>query len=159
MNNITMTKIEKTEIDLCVEAFEESDFLKTYYPNKEVFRDVFSKATEKDLVYVCKGNQGIIGFLWFSSDGVFSKFPYLNLIYVFQRHRGGGHAQRLMSFFHETSFAQAKNPRLKVFLTVKSDNSAALKLYRAFDYREIGEIDGLYRKRIKEKLMMKEIRM
>lgn len=89
---------------------------------------------------------------------MFHSFPYLHMIAVREDMRGAGLGTGLMDFFEQDVLAKGRNRiRTKAFLTVGSFNSAAEAFYRKRGYVELAAIDGLFRRGISEKLMMKKV--
>ncbi|MCS4474096.1 GNAT family N-acetyltransferase [Clostridium botulinum] len=92
-------------------------------------------------------DNAMLGFIWFSMDGVFSKFPYLNMLFVFPEFRESGIGRCLLNFFENMVCKESKIPKIKIFLLVKSSNTMALKLYLNSGYRELYTFEGLFRKK------------
>lgn len=53
----------------------------------------------------------MLGFMWFSMDGVFSKFPYLNMLFVFPEFRESGIGRCLLNFLKTWYARKAKYPK------------------------------------------------
>lgn len=155
---IQIEKITEDAVDICATAVMDTDFGRLYYPSVSICKKILKEGMQKDFVFVAKQHDTITGFIWFSQDTMFGKFPYLNLIFVFAPYRKQGVGQKLLTYFEKTVFDLYQNPKLKVFLVVKEENAQAIAFYHKNGYRLIGSIEGLFRASVKERLMMKYIR-
>ncbi|MCI7342363.1 MAG: GNAT family N-acetyltransferase [Fusobacterium necrophorum] len=152
---MTIEKISDDAINICANEMLDTDFGKLYYPSAAVFTKILQEGNQKDFVFIAKQNEEIAGFIWFSMDTMFGKFPYLNLIFVFETYRNQGVGKKLLQHFEKTVFDCYKNPKLKVFLIVKNKNENAIAFYKKNGYISVGTIDGLFRASVNEILMMK----
>lgn len=152
---MTIEKISEDAIDICANEVLGTDFGKLYYPCVSIFIKILEKGNQNDFIFVAKQNEEIAGFIWFSVNTMFGKFPYLNLIFVFEKYRNKGVGKKLLQHFEKTVFDMYKNPKLKVFLVVKNNNQNAILFYKNNGYVSVGTIDGLFRASVNEILMMK----
>lgn len=148
----------ESHLDICASELFSSKFGKIYYPSLNILINILYEANKKDYIYIARYHSNIVGFIWFSKDTMFGKFPYLNLIFVFERYRKLGIGECFLNYFEKKSFENYKNPKLKFFLVVKDDNINAIKFYEKNDYYPIGAINGLFRKTKNEILMMKQFK-
>ncbi|WP_434306054.1 GNAT family N-acetyltransferase [Clostridium botulinum] len=156
-SKVIVEVIKEHELKECCFRLFQSDFGKMYYPTYKTVLEILKKAYRKNNIFVAKLDNAMLGFIWFSMDGVFSKFPYLNMLFVFPEFRESGIGRCLLSFFENMVCKENKIPKIKIFLLVKSSNDMALKLYSNSGYRELYTFEGLFRKKIDEILMIKEI--
>lgn len=155
--SITIENHLETDIDICSNELFNTKFGKTYYPSIFILKNILHEAMKKDNIFVAKYNGNILGFIWFSKNTMFGKFPYLNLIFVFEKYRGVGAGSKLLNCFETKVFEDSINPKMKLFLVVKSDNNKAIHFYQKNGYSTIGVIDGLFRSSKNEVLMMKNL--
>ena len=91
-------------------------------------------------------------------EGIFHSFPYLHMIAVKNEYQNQGIGTLLLDFFENDVLLHGKNQmRTKVFLLVGDFNRTAEQIYQKRGYQEICQIEGLYRRTITEKLMMKTV--
>jgi ribosomal protein S18 acetylase RimI-like enzyme len=92
-----------------------------------------------------------VGYIWFTLEGAFYRFPYLLNIAVKRDLRGRGIGKKLLALFEEKGFAKAS----RLFLLVSDFNAAAKRLYQAVGYKEVGVIPDFIKPGIAEHIMMK----
>ncbi len=133
----------------CVRLMEESDLDEVLAIENDSFptpwgREAFWGEIKAEVAraYVVSDRQterrNVVGYACFWE--VDQDFHLLNLC-VAAPHRGQGLGRRLLSFI--LSLAQLKKKR-RVFLEARSGNRAALNLYRAAGFRQVGLRPGYY---------------
>ena len=136
----------------CAEALTDSEIGAVYFSPKERALAFLREGLTKGEVYVAlDSNDDCLGYLWFTLDGAFSRFPYLRNIAIKKEHRGKGIGKQLLSFFEEKGF----NATTRVFLLVSNFNTKAQKFYQEMGYQEVGRIPDLVRQGVTEHIMMK----
>lgn len=150
-------KATEQETRLCSEVIFDSDLGKKYYPSLRTLEAKVEKGIQEDEVYLAYQNDECVGLIWYQENGIFHEFPFLHMIVVKSSVRGKGIGTLLMNFFEERALYKEgkKGLRTKVFLLVADFNEVAKKMYQSRGYEIIGEVPGLFRKRIAETLMYK----
>jgi ribosomal protein S18 acetylase RimI-like enzyme len=150
---LTITKADPSCTDACIEALLESEIGAVYFNSDAVIaRNYLSDGISKGEVYVAIDEHGAcLGYIWFSLDGAFGRFPYLRNIAVNAKFRGRGVGTALLRHCEETGFAHAGT----IFLLTSDFNKGAHRLYERLGYTRVGVIPGLIRPQIGEVLMMK----
>ncbi len=110
-SKIIIEVIKKHELKECCFRLFQSDFGKTYYPTYKTVLEILKKAYRKNNIFVAKMDNTMLGFIWFSMDGVFSKFPYLNMLFVFPEFRENGIGRCLLSFLKTWHVRKIKYPK------------------------------------------------
>ncbi|MCD5414001.1 MAG: GNAT family N-acetyltransferase [Clostridiales bacterium] len=95
---IEIIKGQEMHLEEIVELIRNSEIVKLYFPNTDVQR-ILKKAIEKNRVYLALKKNQVVGFIWYSQDGTFSKYPYLHLIIVCPKQREKGYGRELINFF------------------------------------------------------------
>lgn len=145
------------DLEICASEVFNTSFGKRYYPSLKILKNVLEEAFRRDRIYIGRYKENIVGFVWFSKDTMFGKFPYLNLIFVFEKYRKLGVGSKLLECFETKELEEYKKPKMKLFLVVKDDNEKAINFYIKNKYNSIGRIDGLFRASTNEILMMKQM--
>jgi ribosomal protein S18 acetylase RimI-like enzyme len=137
----------------CTEALLDSEIGAAYFSPEEHALAFLRDGLTKEEVYVALDTNGdCLGYIWFSLDGTFARFPYVRNIAIKKEYRGKGIGKQLLSFFEEKGF----NATTAVFLLVSNFNTEAQKFYREMGYQEVGRIPDLVRQGITEHIMMKK---
>jgi len=148
-------------IERCSDILVQSRVGKTYFPNKQNIQGRIGESLDSDEIFVAinKDNE-IDGFVWFQMRGAFSFFPFLYMIATDPNQHRKGLARKMMDYYEQYVLYKQVPKRLstKSFLLVAEFNTAAQSLYRNLGYIEVARLQALYRKRIDEILMMKDIR-
>ena len=160
---MSIVKMEECHFSQCVDILFASELGRNYYPRRELLEDELRKGSTTDELYV-KATGGVtsdvevLGVIWYQMEGMFHSFPYLHMIAVREDMRGAGLGTELMDFFEQDVLARGRNHiRTKAFLTVGSFNGTAEAFYQKRGYVGLTTIDGLFRRGISEKLMMKKV--
>lgn len=128
-----------------------------YYPSQAILNNKLKEGIRRKEVWICKDNNIIIGVLWVMKKGMFGSYPYLHIIAVKEGWRFNGVGSKMMKYLHDNIVGTDSDFLLKkLFLLVNTDNKSAIKFYEKFEYMEICEIDSLFRKGKKERLMIKK---
>lgn len=102
-------------------------------------------------LFVAEADHSVLGFAWMDLKGAFSSAPYLRLIAVDPRRRGGGVGALLLREFEARGEASGRDP----CLLVSDFNAPARAFYARSGYREIGVLPDFARPGIGEVLMVK----
>lgn len=153
------------DLEPCVDILFDSRLGQKYYPKRGILKTELEKGIHKDCVSICKRRFGGVedgteaaGIIWYQFEGMFHSFPYLHMIAVKKECQGQGIGKSLMDFFEQDVLVNGKNHICtKAFLTVADFNSEAENWYQRRGYVRIGEVVGLFRKNISERIMMKLI--
>lgn len=149
--NLKIVKGEKEHLKECCEILIDSEIGRIYFVEKNLTK-IIGNALENGEIYAAIGeNNKCLGFIWYSLDGAFQKFPYLHIIIVEKNFREKGLGKALIKYFEEIVCKKYE----KVFLMVGDFNFRAKKLYEELGYIEVGMIPGFYKEGINEYLMMK----
>lgn len=151
-------KAGKNDIGICIDILYSSEVGTLYYPTITVAKNALLKGINEDELWVLLDEDNhYIGYIWYQINGAFHIFPYLHEIIVVPEKQGKGFGKQLLAFF-ETTVLESKNSlRTKAFLLVNADNINAQKFYEKSGYKQLVEIENLYRKNNNEILLMKEI--
>jgi len=136
----------------CEEALINSELGRKYFANEGSGKKAILEGLEQETLYIALINDICVGFVWYLPKGAFHSFPYLHIISVKEEYRSKGIGKKLIDFFEDIVFVNAR----KIFLVVADFNPDAKRLYEKIGYRKVGKIPSLYRKGITESLMMKE---
>ena len=105
----------------------------------DVVTSQFQKAIlEEALIYVIEieGQEGPVGFVWYSLVGAFGRSPYLKQIGIHPDFTGIRIGRQLLAFFEE----DCKKFSNQLFLLVSDFNIGAQKFYKRHGYEHIGTI-------------------
>jgi ribosomal protein S18 acetylase RimI-like enzyme len=150
---LSIVKGSLQHLSACTEALLDSEIGAIYFSPEKQALAFLSEGLTKEEVYVALDTNGdCLGYIWFTLNGAFSRFPYVRNIAIKKRHRGKGIGKQLLSFFEEKGF----NASSTVFLLVSNFNTKAQKFYREMGYQEIGRIPDLVRGGVTEHIMMKK---
>ena len=156
--NCNITELKKDELNEISAMIFKDEIGKKYYPTEQIILNLLEEGHKFDRMYVAKNGTEIIGFIWFQEKGAFYIYPYLQMIYVKKEYRKFGVGRTLLDFFENASLNGSDYTKIKnkVFLCVGEWNLNAIKFYNKAGYTEIGVLPGLFRKRVNERLYMKE---
>ncbi len=139
----------------------ETELGNLYYPSKKFLEKELLESQNLDEIYLIIDEeiQEEVGVLWFNKKGIFHAYPYLHLIVVKKELQDKGYGRALLDLFEAESLVDNGRTLIKnkAFLVVNEKNEKALKLYEKNGYEKQGELNGLYRKNLKEYLMSKDI--
>ncbi len=136
----------------CAEALIDSDIGATYFQTAENAEAFLQQGLTKGEVFVARDENGdCAGYIWFTLDGAFYRFPYLLNIAVKKELRGKGIGKKLLALFEEKGFAKAS----RLFLLVSDFNAGAKRLYQVIGYQEVGVIPDFIKPGVAEHIMMK----
>lgn len=79
---------------------------------------------------------GVVGFVWFRTEGTFHHSGYVRWVAVAPQARGSGVGRRLMEYAEARIFRRGPN----VFLLVSGFNRRAQAFYRRQGYTRVGAI-------------------
>ena len=156
--NIDIEKLKEHELETITDLLFKAEIGKKYYPTKDTLSGLLKDGYPDDHMYTVKDEEDIVGFVWFQEKGAFYVYPYLQMIFVREDYRKTGLGKKLLDFFEEQSLngPSGKKIKSKVFLCVGEWNEGAIRFYDRAGYREVGMLPGLFRKKVNEKLYMKE---
>jgi len=136
----------------CTEALIHSDIGAAYFPTAREAETFLQQGLAKEEIFVAIDEHGnCVGYIWFTLEGAFYRFPYLLNIAVKKGLRGRGIGKKLLALFEKKGFAKAS----KLFLLVSDFNAGAKRLYQAIGYKEVGVIPDLIKAGVAEHIMMK----
>ena len=102
-----------------------------------------------------------VGFTYIIPKGAFHSFPYLHIIAVKEEYRNKGIGKALLDYSEKIAYEMAD----RFFLVVgdynpdaKDYNPDAKRFYERNGYQQVGEIPNLYRPRVTEYLMAKDLK-
>ena len=157
------TKINESNLQTFIDIIMSTELGTTYYPTEEFLRKEIMNSSKDDEMFIIASEvaKEDIGVLWFNRHGAFHSFPFLHVIAIKDRFQGQGYGKATMDRFEALCLMgpHGQNiPATKAFLLVNTGNEAAIKMYEGRGYVCVGEVPGLFRKRVNEKIMMKNIR-
>ncbi len=136
----------------CAEALINSEIGAAYFPSARQAEAFLQQGLAKEEIYVAMDERGdCAGYIWFTLEGAFYRFPYLLNIAVKKELRGEGIGKKLLALFEEKGFAKAS----RLFLLVSDFNAGAKRLYQAIGYKEVGVIPDFIKPGVAEHIMMK----
>ena len=139
----------------CTETLIDSEIGAVYFPSVEKAQAFLQQGLTKEEIFVAIDEHGdCVGYIWFTLEGAFYRFPYLLNIAVKKDLRGRGIGKKLLALFEERGFAKAS----RLFLLVSDFNAGAKRLYQAIGYKEVGVIPDLIKQGVAEHIMMKSKR-
>jgi ribosomal protein S18 acetylase RimI-like enzyme len=139
----------------CAEALIHSEIGAAYFPSVREAEAFLQQGLTKGEIFVAMDEHGdCVGYIWFTLEGAFYRFPYLLNIAVKKELRGKGIGRKLLALFEERGFAKAS----RLFLLVSDFNAGAKRLYQAIGYKEIGVIPDFIKAGVAEHIMMKSKR-
>ena len=100
-------------------------------------------------IYVVEAGKEIIGFVILQVCGSFA--GYIQTICIGSGYRGKGYGKKLLQFCEDRILKISPN----VFICVSSFNKSALRLYKEFGFKVIGELDNFVKEGFTELLMRK----
>ena len=157
MSFMKIIKAEPNHLEECAKILFRSELGKRYYPNEKILIKKLGEGMENDEFFVATSKNEILGFIWFTLNGAFSSFPYLHIVVVDEKYRNRGIGKELIKFYESYSLSAKRSFSTKSFLVVANFNENAHNMYKKLGYSDMFEIDGLFRKGIKENLMSKNI--
>lgn len=99
--------------------------------------------------YALQTGEAIAGFVILQMSGSFK--GYIQTLCISSRHRGQGYGTRLLQFCEERISAVSPN----MFICISSFNSGALKLYKDFGFKPVGELENFVKQGYTEILLRK----
>ena len=149
---IVIVKGTMKHLKECTEALAHSEIGAAYFPTAQEAEAFLQQGLAKEEIFVAIDEHGnCVGYIWFTPEGAFYRFPYLLNIAVKKDLRGRGIGKKLLAFFEEKGFAKAS----RLFLLVSDFNAAAKRLYQAIGYKEVGIIPDFIKAGVAEHIMMK----
>lgn len=100
-------------------------------------------------ICIAKSGSDIAGFVIMQTCGTFS--GYIQTICVAENYRGKGIGTKLLEFCEQRILSYSPN----IFICVSSFNSGAIKLYKNFGFKLIGELEDLVKEGFTELLLRK----
>jgi len=150
--NITIQRGTLDHLKDCKDILLNSNMGEVYFPKEKMAEAFLREGLSKREIYVALDEKlTCVGYIWFATDSMFYRFPYLKNIAVRENHRGKGIGKKLLSHYEDIAFKSAN----KIFLTTSDFNARAQKLYKEVGYKQVGIIPDLYKRGISEYLMMK----
>ena len=153
---VDISKASSADLDSCVALILTTEMGKKYYPTAQMLRYEMERGLKENELFVLKEGERVAGVLWYQLHGIFHSYPYLHIIAVSAEHQGQGLGKKMLAFFEKDALAHSTNHlRTRVFLTVGDFNRHAEDVYIRKGYVKVGELQGLFRRNITEKLYMK----
>lgn len=154
---MNISKASDSDLENCVALILTTEMGKRYYPTAQMLRSEMERGLREDELFVLKDDNGTVaGVLWYQLQGIFHSYPYLHIIAVGAEYQGKGLGKKLLAFFENDALEHSSNHlRTRAFLTVGDFNRHAEDVYIRKGYVKVGELEGLFRRNITEKLYMK----
>ena len=154
MQAITFAKGNEQHLKDCKDALCQSTLGEIYFSSPGSAENAILEGIRQGNLYVALIGEACIGFTYIIPKGAFHSFPYLHIIAIKEEFRDQGVGKALLGFSERIASEMAD----KLFLVVADYNPDAKRFYERNDYRQVGEIPGLYRPGITEYLMAKNLR-
>ncbi len=152
---IIIVKGTMEHLAACTEALVDSEIGATYFHTAQEAEAFLQQGLTRGEVFVAIDEDGnCVGYIWFTLEGAFYRFPYLLNIAVKKELRGKGIGKKLLALFEEKGFAKASS----LFLLVSDFNAGAKRLYQDIGYKEVGVIPDFIKAGVAEHIMMKSKR-
>jgi len=136
----------------CKDILLNSQVGEVYFPRASMAEVYLKEGLSRGEIYVAIDKElGCVGYMWFTANSMFYKFPYLKNIVVKEENRSKGIGKKLLAFYEDIAFKSAN----KIFLTTSDFNTRAQKLYKEIGYKQVGIIPNLYKRGVSECLLMK----
>lgn len=140
-------------LEACLAAVRDSELGRTYFRDETRLIGFIREGLVKGEIRVAStADDPCVGFIWFTGNGMFYRFPYIRLLAVNAAHRSDGVGSLLLGYV-EGLLRQRENG--KVFLTVAEFNGQAKRLYERLGYREVALVPDLFHPGYAEHVMMK----
>lgn len=148
---INFVKGEIKYLQGCYDALYFSEIGEAYFKGKNL-KKILSIGIENGEITVALDNKdNVIGFIWYSLDGAFQKYPYLHIIAINEKLRSNGFGTKIIQYFESEICKDYKF----IFLMAADFNTKAKRLYERLGYEQVGIINNFYKVGINECLMMK----
>jgi len=149
---VSIVKGTLERLEECTDALLNSEIGAVYFSQEQRARAFLQEGLSKGEVFVALDeHRNCVGYIWFTLDGAFYKFPYVLNFAIKKDLRGRGIGKKLISFFEDKGFERAS----KLFLLVSDFNVRAKKFYQDIGYQEVGLIPDLIKEGVGEYIMMK----
>ncbi len=149
--NIKISIANEVHLNEIVDITMDSIIGEKYFVNKNI-NEIIHKGIKNNEIYIADENSKVSGFLWYTKDGCFGKYPYLHMLIVGKQYRNRKYGTKLLNYFEEELFSASD----KLFLMVADFNTKAKSLYERLGYIEVGRLPKFYTKEVDEILMMKD---
>lgn len=150
--DISIIKGTTKHLTACTEALVNSKIGTVYFTSEQRAQVFIREGLAKGEVFVAiDEDDNCVGYIWFTLNGAFYKFPYVLNIAIKKDMRRRGIGKKLLAFFEDKGFKKAS----MLFLLVSDFNIEAKKFYQEMGYQEVGLIPNLIKKGIGEYLMIK----
>ena len=126
---------------------------KNYYPMQKFLDMAIQKAFQNDSIFMAYEGDRLVGVLWYVEEGSFYTYPYLHMVVVDETCRGNGYGKQLLAYMEEKLLE--KKVTSKIYLVVNETNEVAKNMYTSAGYKNVGRLEGLYRRGVNELLMEK----
>ena len=143
---ITQTK-EKKHIEICARMMAATDPWIQYGMDYEQCLKAFEGEFRE--IYLLQIDQAIAGFAILQITGTFK--GYIQSLCISKEKRGQGWGKKLLQFCEERILQLSPN----IFICVSEFNSGALRLYKEFGFKLIGELHDFLQPGITELLLRK----
>jgi ribosomal protein S18 acetylase RimI-like enzyme len=143
-------------LEACVAAVRDSELGRTYYQQDEArLAGIIREGLVKGEIRVASiAEDPCLGFIWFTGNGMFYRFPYIRLLAVKSVRRSNGVGSLLLGYV-ENLLRQRQAGKL--FLTVAEFNRRAKRLYERLGYQDVALVPDLFHSGYAEHVMMKPI--
>lgn len=146
---------KKEELEEVIELLNSTEIGELYFGNNiEKIGFAVRREHEKNCILIARNeNNSIIGTLIHDINGTFGKYPYIHMLAVSPAFQNQGIGTSMLELYEKEHLKTGD----KIFLLVAECNKGAKRLYERMGYKELGGIDGFYKKDQIEILMIKSI--
>jgi len=141
--------LDPQDFEVCALMMSETDPWITLKMNFEQCRQAFPGESKE--IYILEAEDQIAGFVILQISGSFS--GYIQTICIAESFRGRGFGNRLLRFCEARIHEFSPN----VFICVSSFNKGAIKLYRDFGFKLVGELENFVKEGFTELLLRKTV--
>ena len=154
MQTISFAEGNEQHLKDCMDALCRSVLGEKYFSSPGSAENAILEGIRQGNLYAALIGEECVGFTYIIPKGAFHSYPYLHIITIKEEYRSKGVGKALLGFSERIASDMAD----KLFLVVADYNPDAKRFYERNDYRQVGEIPGLYRPGITEYLMAKNLR-
>lgn len=143
------------DIKEVIELLNSTEIGEVYFGNNiEKIGFAVRREYEKNCILIARNvNNAIVGTLIHDVKGAFGKYPYLHMLAVSPAFQNQGIGRNMLELYEKERLESDE----KLFLLVAEWNEGAKRLYERIGYKELGRINGFYKKDQVEILMIKSL--